>query len=52
VFVRVLSAETAVCEEVQDEDEGISEEDMKKLFGKFARLSARPTGSEYSTVWV
>jgi signal transduction histidine kinase len=35
--------------EVQDEGPGISEEDMKKLFGKFARLSARPTGGEHST---
>jgi two-component system, sensor histidine kinase and response regulator len=34
---------------VQDEGEGISQEDMKKLFGKFARLSARPTGGEHST---
>jgi signal transduction histidine kinase len=34
---------------VLDEGEGISEEDMKRLFGKFARLSARPTGGEHST---
>jgi signal transduction histidine kinase len=35
--------------EVADEGPGISESDMKKLFGKFARLSARPTGGEHST---
>jgi signal transduction histidine kinase len=35
--------------EIQDEGEGISQEDMKRLFGKFARLSARPTGGEHST---
>ena len=35
--------------EVQDEGEGISGDDMKKLFGKFARLSARPTSGEHST---
>lgn len=34
---------------VKDEGPGISEEDKKKLFGKFARLSARPTGDEDST---
>jgi signal transduction histidine kinase len=28
---------------------GLSAEDQKKLFGKFARLSARPTGGENST---
>ncbi|MBD1210560.1 MAG: hypothetical protein H9535_19185 [Ignavibacteria bacterium] len=35
--------------EVQDEGEGISPDDMTKLFGKFARLSVRPTGGEHST---
>jgi signal transduction histidine kinase len=35
--------------EVQDEGPGISDEDMKRLFGKFARLSAQPTGGEHST---
>ncbi|MFY8000256.1 MAG: tetratricopeptide repeat-containing sensor histidine kinase, partial [Candidatus Kapaibacteriota bacterium] len=49
VFVRVKANATAVRVEVQDQGEGISEEDMKKLFGKFARLSARPTGGEHST---
>jgi signal transduction histidine kinase len=35
--------------EVQDEGAGISAEDMPKLFGKFARLTARPTAGEHST---
>ena len=35
--------------EVQDEGPGISQADMKKMFGKFARLSAQPTGGEHST---
>jgi signal transduction histidine kinase/uncharacterized protein HemY len=34
---------------VRDEGPGINDEDMKKLFGKFARLSAQPTGGEHST---
>jgi signal transduction histidine kinase/Tfp pilus assembly protein PilF len=34
---------------VQDEGPGISDEDKQKLFGKFVRLSARPTGGEHST---
>ncbi len=34
---------------VKDEGPGISEEDRKKLFGKFSRLTARPTGGEDST---
>jgi signal transduction histidine kinase len=49
IVVRVQSSSSAVRVEVQDQGEGISEDDMKKLFGKFARLSARPTGGEHST---
>ncbi|MFY7998475.1 MAG: ATP-binding protein [Candidatus Kapaibacteriota bacterium] len=35
--------------EVQDQGQGISSNDMTKLFGKFMRLSTRPTGGEHST---
>jgi signal transduction histidine kinase len=35
--------------EVADEGPGLSADDMQKLFGKFARLSAQPTGGEHST---
>jgi signal transduction histidine kinase len=35
--------------EIQDEGQGIAIEEMTRLFGKFARLSARPTGGEQST---
>ncbi len=35
--------------EVKDEGPGISQVDMKKLFGKFAKLTAKPTGDENST---
>lgn len=34
---------------VKDEGQGLSEADLQKLFGKFQRLSARPTGGESST---
>jgi signal transduction histidine kinase len=49
VFIRVKASTGAVRVEVQDEGQGISPEDMTKLFGKFARLSAQPTGGEHST---
>ncbi len=49
VFVRVVSDAINVRVEVQDEGPGIAEDDKKKLFGKFARLSAQPTGGEHST---
>lgn len=35
--------------EIQDEGPGFTDEDKNKLFGKFARLSAKPTGNEHST---
>jgi signal transduction histidine kinase len=47
--VRLLGDESVVRLEVQDEGPGISEEDKKRLFGKFARLSAQPTAGEHST---
>ena len=35
--------------EVSDQGPGISLEDQRKLFGKFQKLSARPTGGEHSS---
>jgi len=49
VFVRLQTSGSNVRFEVQDEGEGISPSDMTKLFGKFVRLSAQPTGGEHST---
>ncbi len=52
IYVRIKDAGTnpsMLRIEVQDEGPGLSAEDKKHLFGKFARLSARPTGGEHST---
>jgi len=49
IFVRLKQAPAEVRIEVQDEGPGLSAEDQKKLFGKFARLSAKPTGGEHAT---
>ncbi|KAF2519200.1 GAF domain-containing sensor histidine kinase [Flavobacterium salilacus subsp. salilacus] len=35
--------------EVHDEGQGLNDEDMKKLFTKFAKLSSKPTGKETSS---
>ncbi|NTV46246.1 MAG: hypothetical protein HGB11_06925, partial [Chlorobiales bacterium] len=43
------SAQERVRFEVKDEGQGLTKEDQEKLFGKFQRLSARPTGGESST---
>ncbi len=45
----VRTSETSVQVAVKDEGQGLTEEDKQKLFGKFQRLSARPTGGESST---
>jgi signal transduction histidine kinase len=49
IIVRLKKHARGVRVEVQDEGPGLSTEDQKKLFGKFARLSAKPTGGEHST---
>jgi two-component system sensor histidine kinase/response regulator len=49
IRMSVQRTEDGILCEVQDEGPGLSGEDQKRLFGKFARLSARPTGGENST---
>ena len=49
IYLRVRQVDSCVRAEVQDEGPGISEADRTRLFGKFARLSARPTAGENST---
>jgi signal transduction histidine kinase len=49
IFVRLKKLPEVVRWEVQDEGPGLSAEDQARLFGKFARLSAKPTGGEHAT---
>ncbi|MBE2226578.1 MAG: tetratricopeptide repeat protein [Ignavibacteria bacterium] len=35
--------------EIEDEGPGFSDDDIKKLYSNFAKLSAKPTGNEHST---
>jgi two-component system sensor histidine kinase/response regulator len=49
IEVRLLRRDAKIRCEVQDQGPGLTAEDQKKIFGKFARLSARPTGGESST---
>lgn len=49
IYVRVKALGLHARFEVQDEGPGLSAEDKEQLFGKFARLSAQPTGGEHST---
>lgn len=47
--LRRVPADEAIEIAVRDEGQGLTEEDKSKLFGKFQRLSAKPTGNESST---
>ncbi|MBN8573025.1 MAG: hypothetical protein J0M05_03850 [Candidatus Kapabacteria bacterium] len=49
IFIITNKNGNAIVCEIKDQGPGLTEEDMKKVFGKFARLSARPTGGEHST---
>lgn len=49
VFVRMRNAPEGVVWEVQDQGAGLTEADQARLFQKFTKLSARPTGGESST---
>jgi signal transduction histidine kinase len=49
VHVHALPEKDSIAIHVRDEGPGISEADQKKLFQKFTRLTARPTGGESST---
>lgn len=49
ITIDLREAETSLQILIQDEGEGISRIDQERLFTKFARLSAQPTGGEHST---
>jgi len=49
ITLKAFEEDNSVKLEVIDEGPGFSEDDKKKMFNKFARLSAKPTGNEHST---
>jgi two-component system sensor histidine kinase/response regulator len=49
VFARFKENDEKMRIEVEDQGPGLSEDDMSKLFSKFAKMSAQPTGNETST---
>jgi signal transduction histidine kinase len=49
IYVTVTEEGEKIVVKLKDEGPGISKEDQKKLYQKFQRLSARPTGGESST---
>ncbi|MEQ9414398.1 MAG: HAMP domain-containing sensor histidine kinase [Cyclobacteriaceae bacterium] len=49
VIVSIDNSKENILLTVKDEGPGISEEDQKKLYQKFQKLTAKPTGGESST---
>ncbi|WP_353570723.1 hybrid sensor histidine kinase/response regulator [Candidatus Albibeggiatoa sp. nov. BB20] len=49
IFVRILSQTQSIQIEIQDQGQGLSDNDHANLFGKYTRLSAKPTNDEHST---
>lgn len=49
VFVNLQAWDDRVTCEIRDQGPGLSEDDKSKLFGKYQKLSARPTDHEPST---
>ena len=47
--IEIIEISTKVVIKVIDQGQGFSEADLKKIFGKFQRLSAKPTNRESST---
>jgi signal transduction histidine kinase len=48
VDIYMCESEKMVYCEIKDEGQGLSESDQKQLFGKFTRLTPKPTGDEHS----
>ncbi|MFI5145373.1 MAG: tetratricopeptide repeat protein, partial [Ignavibacteria bacterium] len=49
IYFRIIPQKDSVIFSIKDEGPGLTEKDKTKLFGKFTRLSAQPTGGENST---
>jgi PAS domain S-box-containing protein len=49
IWVRIFQLNQYIRCEIQDQGPGLCENDLAKLFGKFSRLTPKPTGGEGST---
>ena len=49
IYVSIQVKEEFIDCSIRDEGPGLSQDDQKKLFGKFTRLSSKPTNGEHST---
>ncbi|MFN8394163.1 MAG: ATP-binding protein [Bacteroidia bacterium] len=49
IWIRLQEGQEGWRVEVQDQGPGLTDQDRKKLFGKFQKLSAKPTAGEHSS---
>ncbi len=49
IYIKCSSVNGYTHFEIEDEGPGFSDDDIKKLYSNFAKLSAKPTGNEHST---
>ncbi len=49
IFVSLYESENSIKFSIRDEGPGLTDQDKELIFGKFQRLSAKPTGDEIST---
>jgi len=49
IYIRLIDDRKNIKCEIEDEGQGLSKEDLSKLFNKFARLNPQPTAGEHST---
>lgn len=49
IYINLTENSETVSISIKDEGPGLTEEDKKKLYSRFSRLSAQPTGGEGST---
>lgn len=49
IYITLCRQNEVIRCQIRDEGIGLSQTDQQKLFGKFTRLTAKPTGGEHST---
>ncbi len=49
IYLRSIKTSDSFIFEIEDQGPGFTENDRKKLYSNFAKLSAKPTGNEHST---
>jgi signal transduction histidine kinase len=49
IFIHIRSEVNQIRIEIEDQGPGIAKHELDRLFQKFSKLSAKPTGNEHST---